>query len=154
MPRPKPQGQTEIDNNFAFHPATEVTGPLHDEVRTQARNLASKWNKALPAGRHKSMAISFLQQAMWAANAAIACDSEGAAPAEDDVEPEETAAEVAEPVKSAAPAKKVVGTAGNPNRGQRAPRKTAAKAAPASGTVTPLRGTGTRRPRAQRASQA
>lgn len=65
----------DVNNRFAFHPATPVTGPQHDAVRQDVRRLATKWAKTLPVGRHQAMALTSLQEAMWAANAAIACDT-------------------------------------------------------------------------------
>jgi hypothetical protein len=65
----------EIESRFGFHPATEVTGPQHDAVRADLRRVALKFQKTLPEGRHKAMALTKLQEAMWAANAAIACDT-------------------------------------------------------------------------------
>lgn len=92
----------DVENRFAFHPATEVTGPQHDAVRADLKRLALKFVKTLPPGRHKSMALTHLQEAMWAANAAIACDTPAApeAPAEAKPAAKKTAAKkTAEPAK-------------------------------------------------------
>lgn len=61
-------------DRFAFHPATEVTGPLHDEIRTQFGKLAGYVLDYVPAGRHQSLALTALQEAMMWSNAAVACD--------------------------------------------------------------------------------
>ncbi len=63
-------------NRFVFHPATPVTGPRHDLVRETIRNAAEELVSLVPAGRHRSMMLSYLQEAMWAANAGVACDTE------------------------------------------------------------------------------
>lgn len=74
MARPKAPGVAEIDDNFAYHPATEETGPLHDQVRDVCKKAALALNKILPPGRHRAMAITHLQEAMWAANTSVAVD--------------------------------------------------------------------------------
>ena len=68
----------DVKNRFAFHPATETTGPQHDAVRADAGRLAQKWQKTLPPGRHKSLALTALQEAMMWANASVACDQPAA----------------------------------------------------------------------------
>lgn len=74
MARPKAPGVAEIEDNFSFHPATEETGPLHDQVRDVCKKAALALNKILPPGRHRAMAITHLQEAMWAANTSVAVD--------------------------------------------------------------------------------
>lgn len=64
-----------INNDFAYHPATPVTGPLHDEVRRLFRKLALDVVDMAPAGRAQGMAITCLQEAMMWTNSAIACDT-------------------------------------------------------------------------------
>ena len=69
-------GLDAVMDRFAFHPATEKTGPLHDEVRLLHSKLARKIQSGLvPAGRHQSLALTALQESMMWCNAAIACDS-------------------------------------------------------------------------------
>lgn len=65
----------DIENRFAFHPATEVTGPKHDAVRAACRTLAHYLSGELPEGRHKALSLTALQESMMWANAAIACDT-------------------------------------------------------------------------------
>lgn len=60
---------------FAYHPATPATGPLHDAVRTAALAYATALAAVVPAGRHRAMALTSVQESMWAANAGIACDT-------------------------------------------------------------------------------
>lgn len=66
---------SRIDSDFGFHPATPVTGPMHDEVRLLCRTLAHELNELLPEGRHKSLVFTKLEEVMHRANAAIACDT-------------------------------------------------------------------------------
>lgn len=65
----------DIENNFGFHPATPVTGPMHDEARLLIRTLAHDLNELVPEGRHKSVMFTKLEEVMHRANAAIACDT-------------------------------------------------------------------------------
>lgn len=70
----------DIENRFAFHPATAVTGAKHDDIRNTLKRVALKFQRDLPDGRHKALALTKLQEAMWAANAAVACDSPAESP--------------------------------------------------------------------------
>lgn len=72
---PAQSGQKDILDRFAFHPATETTGPQHDAIRTKHASLAKHILKAVPAGRHQSLALTALQESMMWCNAAIACDT-------------------------------------------------------------------------------
>ena len=60
----------ELETRFAFHPATEETGPKHDEVRRHCLILAG--TLIAPECREQSLAITALEEAMMWANAAIA----------------------------------------------------------------------------------
>jgi len=62
----------EIDERFAYHPATPVTGPKHDDVRRLCRQLALELVDLTPASREQSLALTALQEAMMWSNAAIA----------------------------------------------------------------------------------
>lgn len=62
----------DLNNRFAFHPATEVTGPKHDLVRTLLRESAQVLVEQVPAGRELSLALTSLEEAMMWANAGIA----------------------------------------------------------------------------------
>lgn len=63
----------ELRHRAAYHPPrTDETVKAHETVRANIVDLTLEWNAALPEGREKSMALGFLDQAMWAANAAIA----------------------------------------------------------------------------------
>jgi hypothetical protein len=65
----------DVRNRFLFHPATDDTGPMHDEVRTRCLALAESLLIIMPPGRHASLALTTLEETMHWANAAIACDS-------------------------------------------------------------------------------
>lgn len=66
----------DINNIYGFHPATPVTGPLHDLVRTLVREMAHSLNEILPEGPTKTHLLrQRLPEIMWAANSAIACDT-------------------------------------------------------------------------------
>lgn len=62
----------EINNAFSFHPATDKTGPMHDDVRSSVRDLALTWHATLPSCPETTLALRHLQQSMMFANAAIA----------------------------------------------------------------------------------
>lgn len=65
-------GTQELKERFGFHPGTEDTIALHEEVRTLALELADRLDKMLPHSREKALALTALQEtAMWS-NAAIA----------------------------------------------------------------------------------
>lgn len=73
----------EIDRRFGFHPATDVTGPMHDKVRADCAALARSIVDLTPRSREQSLAITALEEAMMWANAAIArphCDKCAPAP--------------------------------------------------------------------------
>jgi len=65
----------DVQNRFQFHPATPVTGPLHDGIRTAHATLADYIMVNVPAGRHQSLALTALQESMMWSNAGIACDT-------------------------------------------------------------------------------
>ena len=71
-PSPLP---SEVRRRFEFHPATEQTGPLHDLIRREHLALAKVIAETVPPGRHQSLALTALQEAMMWSNAGIACDS-------------------------------------------------------------------------------
>lgn len=63
----------ELENRFGYHPATPITIPLHEQVRTRFFELAIWMNDMLPEGREKSLAFTALQEAAMWSNGAIAC---------------------------------------------------------------------------------
>lgn len=63
----------DIENRFAFHPATdEEKRDAHTSVRQQCRQLADFLNEKLPDGREKALAITHLEEVMMWGNAALA----------------------------------------------------------------------------------
>lgn len=70
----QPRGITsdDLNNRFAFHPASDSTGPQHAEVRRQCFVLAEFLVASIPPGREASLAITAIEESMMWANAAIA----------------------------------------------------------------------------------
>jgi len=62
----------DIPNIFGYHPATEITGPKHDVIRMAFQSMAEAVVSLTEPGPNQTVAIRKLQEAMWAANAAIA----------------------------------------------------------------------------------
>lgn len=63
----------DIDNRFAFHPATtDEKKNAHTSVRENCRLLAHFINNSLPDGREKSLAITGLEEVMFWGNAGLA----------------------------------------------------------------------------------
>jgi hypothetical protein len=62
----------DLDNRFNFHPATDVTGPKHELVRTLLRESAQVLVEQVPAGRELARALTSRAEAMMWANAGIA----------------------------------------------------------------------------------
>lgn len=62
----------EVATRFQFHPATPVTGPVHDAVRLHHGDLAAWVEENVPAGREQSIALLKLQESMMWCNAAVA----------------------------------------------------------------------------------
>lgn len=83
------QEHDDLDNRLGFHPATRATGRLHDAVRGEALAFGHWLLDNVPAGRHRELALTAVQEAMMWANAAVACDT----PPEQPAEPATTAGE-------------------------------------------------------------
>lgn len=67
----------DIENRFAFHPATnEEKRNDHSSIRNACRELADFLNEKMPEGREKSIAITKLEEVMFWGNAGIARDNE------------------------------------------------------------------------------
>lgn len=71
MPQKRPE-VADVENRFKFHPATEKTGPQHDQVRNTMLRVAKQMVRDLPEGRERSLVLTHLEEAMFWANAAIA----------------------------------------------------------------------------------
>lgn len=68
-------GHAEIERRLGFHPATAETTPKYQANRHHAITMANFWDRELPDGREKSLALTALQDALMWANAAIACNT-------------------------------------------------------------------------------
>ena len=64
--------KTRVDNDFRFHPATPLTGPMHDTVREICRGAAHSLMAITPEGREQSLMLTKLEEVMFWANAGIA----------------------------------------------------------------------------------
>lgn len=62
----------DLVNRFSYHPATEITGPKHEMIRTACLDLAKFLDSVIPEGREKSLAITHLEETMMWSNAGIA----------------------------------------------------------------------------------
>jgi len=62
----------DVVNWFRFHPATPITGPIHDAIRVGFRSLAIDLLKLLPSSPDRTLAMRKLQDAMMSANACVA----------------------------------------------------------------------------------
>jgi hypothetical protein len=61
-------------HEFGFHPANDVTGPLHHAIREVMLATAQEIEYLVPDGVEKTESIKHLRLAMFWANAAIACN--------------------------------------------------------------------------------
>lgn len=69
--------ERELARLFEYHPPkTDRTKAVHEQIRGLCKELALNLNALLPDSREKSLALTSVQQAMWAANAAIAIHSD------------------------------------------------------------------------------
>lgn len=65
----------QLDNWFGYHPPkTPEVGAAHDRVRAECRQLAATFQELLPECPDKTVALRAVREAMWAGNAAIACN--------------------------------------------------------------------------------
>jgi hypothetical protein len=62
----------DLFNRFKYHPATDVTGPKHQEVRERCHSLALDLKALVPEGREQAHALAKLEEVMYWANAGIA----------------------------------------------------------------------------------
>lgn len=76
------QEHDDLENRLGYHPATPATGPVHAEVRSRLLDLGRWLLDNVPAGRHRSLALTAVQETMMWANAAVACDTPPEQPAE------------------------------------------------------------------------
>ena len=64
--------KARVANDFGFHPANDVTRPLHEQTRFLFKTLATWIVENTPATREQSLALTSLQEAAMWCNAAIA----------------------------------------------------------------------------------
>ncbi len=62
----------EMDNRFTYHKPKGDQVKRYQRIRTAARTLAELLNEECPPSREKSVACTYLETAMFWANAAIA----------------------------------------------------------------------------------
>jgi hypothetical protein len=77
----------DLTNRFGFHPADDVTGPMHSEVRDRCYALAVSLSSMMPLSREASLCITRLEEAMMWANAAIARHRDALGDGEDEILP-------------------------------------------------------------------
>ncbi len=65
----------DLENMFGYHPATAITGPQHDRVREVCRTAAEEIVRLVQPSPERTTAINKLREAMFYANAAIACNT-------------------------------------------------------------------------------
>ena len=64
--------EREIERRFTYVAPDAARGLAHRQVNDTSLTLAHAWNRMLPEGREKSLALTALQEARMWANAAIA----------------------------------------------------------------------------------
>lgn len=63
----------DIENRFAFHPATtDEKRDAHTSIRQACKRLADDLNTQLPEGREKAVALTKLEEVMFWGNAGLA----------------------------------------------------------------------------------
>lgn len=68
----------QLDNWFGFHkPPNQEVIDAHEEIRAASRRLAATFQELIPEGPDKTVALRAVREAMWAGNAAIACNQQG-----------------------------------------------------------------------------
>ena len=63
---------TDIDNNFTYHPPKEGQQERYVAIREAGKGLANLVIAATPGSREQSLALTKLEEAVMWANAAIA----------------------------------------------------------------------------------
>lgn len=69
-----PDSHADIEHRLSHHAPPDADRiAQHEAVRAAVKRLSHALDRIVPPGRHKAMAQTFVEQAMWAANAAVAC---------------------------------------------------------------------------------
>lgn len=73
----------QLTNWFGYHPpANASVAVAHSEIRSLFLIVAKNLNSLLPEGPDKTVAFRSLREAMYAANAALACNATSTYPDE------------------------------------------------------------------------
>lgn len=64
----------EIEHRFTYHPPTSESIPKHEAVRAAIKDVAHVVADNTEPGRHQSLALTALQEALIWANCAIVLD--------------------------------------------------------------------------------
>lgn len=67
-----PNEVLEWADRMGYHKATEVTVPIHRELRQDYIHLAEMVIRKVPVGRERSLALTALQESLMWANAGVA----------------------------------------------------------------------------------
>ncbi len=61
-----------VFHDFQYHPATNSTRPLHEQIRAACFDLAEFILHAVPEGREQGIALTKVEEVMFWANAGVA----------------------------------------------------------------------------------
>lgn len=65
----------QLDSWFAYHsPGNPEVGEALKQIRTACRELAALFQSVIPECPDKTVALRAVREAMWAGNAAVACN--------------------------------------------------------------------------------
>lgn len=67
-----PRSSADINQRFDYHRPDAERVVAHEGVRAACKDLAHKFDRDLPPGREKALAVTKLEEAMFWGNAAIA----------------------------------------------------------------------------------
>lgn len=68
--------QADLDNWFVYHAPKDGQGAKYTEIREAAKTFAEVIVKLTPASADQTAAIRKIREAVFTANAAIACEKE------------------------------------------------------------------------------
>lgn len=75
MSNDNPNSFADINNRFDYHRPNGDKVAAHEGVREACKEVAHKFDREIPPGREKALALTKLEEAMFWANAAIARSS-------------------------------------------------------------------------------